>query len=407
MTSSLEVKASQSESKINHGWRVWLVYFMLSFYAYILNVAGPAVAYLRDELDFSFTESGLHTSALALGMVVLGLFGHFILKKFSEWKALGIGGVGLGVGGLILVLGRQPVLTLTGLFLMGMIGSFIVATYPAILADEMGKHSTVGVSEANTLSSVISMMAPIAVGFFGARAITWRPAVYIVTGISAIIGLWILISPQFSWKRKQSEAEQNGQSSKLPGKFWIFWAVLVISIAIEFCMIYWASDYLQAHIVMAKDSATQWVSLFLIGMVIGRYIGSILLQKYDRFLIIFISIVVGALGFAIFWLSSSQVVALVGLLLAGLGVANFYASSVTLLFDIAGPARTAAGSATTLASGVAILLLPFALGSLADLFGIRQAMLLVAFLFIILTILVLYGRKVIKVKTSLEPGGKP
>ena len=95
-----------------------------------------------------------------------------------------------------------------------------------------------------------------------------------------------------------------------------------------------------------------------------------------------------------------------GLLLAGLGVANFYASSVTLLFDIAGPARAAAGSATTLASGVAILLLPFALGSLADLFGIRQAMLLVAVLFVILTTLILFGRKTMQLSTSSEPGGE-
>ncbi len=406
MTSSLEVKTGQSEPKINHGWRVWLVYFLLSFYAYILNVAGPAVAYLRDELDFSFTESGLHTSALALGMVVLGLFGHFILKKLPEWKALGIGGVGLGVGGLILVLGRQPAFTLTGLFLMGTIGSFIVATYPAILADEMGKHSTVGVSEANTLSSVISTLAPIAVGFFGAMATTWRPAVYIVTFLTLVIGAWILLSPQFSWKTEKSETIQQSKFDKLPGRFWLFWTVLVISVSIEFCLIYWSSDYLQASVMMPKDSATQWVSLFLIGMVIGRYIGSILLKKYDRFLIIFVSIVLGALGFALFWLSRSQVFALIGLLLAGLGVVNFYASSVTLLFDIAGPARAAAGSATTLASGVAILLLPFALGSLADLFGIRQAMLLVAVLFVILTTLVLFGRKTMRLSTSSETGGE-
>lgn len=400
MTSSLETRISQSESKINHGWRVWLVYFFLSFYVYILNVAGPAVAYLRDELDLSFTESGLHTSALALGIFVLGLFGHFILKKLPEWKALGIGGIGLGVGGLILVLGRQPALTLTGLFIMGTIGSFILATYPAILADEMGKHSTVGVSEANTLSAIISTLAPVAIGYFGAKVTTWRPAVYIVTLLALFIGVWILISPQFARKTRKSETIQYNKSEKLPDKFWIFWTVLVISVSIEFCMIYWSSDYLQAHVMIPKDRATQYVSLFLLGMVIGRSVGSLLLKKYDRFLIMFVSIVVGAFSFAIFWLSNSQVVALIGLLLAGLGVANFYVCSLTLIFDMSGPARATAGSATTLASGVAILVLPFALGSLADLIGIQQAMLLVAVLFVILLILVLYGKKIINEKTA-------
>ncbi len=272
-------KTGQDLTKIKRGWKVWLVYFMLAFFSYILNVAGPAVAYLRDEINLSFTQSGMHTSALALGMIVMGLFGHFALKRLPEWKAFGIGGIGVGLGGLLLVLGNQPALTLTGLFVMGTVGAFIVATNPAILADEMGNHSPIGVSEANTLSSLISILAPVAVGFFASRAVTWRPAVYIVTTIAFLIGLWVLISPRFSWKTSKSQADQKTNSEKLPRKVWLFWIVLVVSVSIEFCLIYWASDYLQAHILMTKDSATQWVSLFLVGMVIGRYAGSLLLKN--------------------------------------------------------------------------------------------------------------------------------
>ena len=396
----METQTSHDQTRIKRGWKVWLVYFMLAFFSYILNVAGPAVAYLRDEINLSYTESGLHTSALALGMIVMGLFGHFLLKKLPEWKAFGIGGVGVGLGGLLLVLSNQPALTLSGLFIMGAVGAFIVATNPAIIADEMGSHSPIGVSEANTLSSLISLLAPIAVGFFAARSVTWRPAVYIITTLAFLIGLWVLISPQFPWKTKKSQSTELAGSARLPGKVWLFWTLLVVSVSIEFCLIYWASDYLQAHVLMSKDSATQWVSLFLVGMVIGRYAGSLLLKKHDRFHILFASLAIGALGYAIFWLSISQVAALLGLFLAGLGAANFYATSITLIFDAAGPARAAAGSVATLASGVAIFSLPFALGSLADLIGMRLAMLLVAVLFVIQAALVLYGKKVIDEKTA-------
>jgi fucose permease len=307
----------------------------------------------------------------------------------------------LGVGGSILVLGHQPVLTLTGLFIMGAIGSLIISTNPTILADEMGQHSKVGVSEANTLTSIFSTLAPIAAGYFGAMAITWRPAVTIVSTLAFILGIWILISPKFSWESKQTTTtNQIVENHKLTGAYWLFWAALVVSISIEFCIIYWASDYLQAHLAMPKGSATRWVSLFLVGMVVGRYIGSLLLQKYDRFKILIISVFVGALGFGIFWEGGSQIVSLTGLFLAGLGVANLYASLVTLSFDAAGSARAAAGSATTLASGVAILLLPFALGYLADLAGIRMAMLIVAGLYIILAYLILAGRKLVKIQTT-------
>lgn len=386
-------KTSPEPARIKRGLRVWLVYIMLSCFGYVLNVAGPAVAYLRDELNLSFTQSGLHTSALALGMVVMGLFGHTILKKLPEWKALGLGGLGLGLGGWVMVLGRQSPISLTGLFLMGAIGSFIVSTNPAILADEMGQYGKIGVSEANTMTSIFSTLAPIAVGYFGVRTVTWRPAVYIVTTLASLIGISILLSRQFPWKLKQTETDLTNRTDKLQGKYWLIWSALVVSISIEFCIIYWASDYLQAHLSIPKDSATQWVSLYLIGMVIGRYIGSLLLQKHDRFLILFISVAIGGLGFGIFWLGGSLALSLIGLVLAGLGVANLYASFITLSFDAAGTARAAAGSAATVASGVAILLLPFALGSLADMIGIRLAMLIIIVLYVFLTILIVTVRK--------------
>lgn len=100
----METQPGHKQTKIKRGWKVWLVYFMLAFFSYILNVTGPAVAYLRDEIGLSFTESGVQTSALALGMIVMGLFGHFALKRLPEWKAFGIGRIGMGLGGLLLVL---------------------------------------------------------------------------------------------------------------------------------------------------------------------------------------------------------------------------------------------------------------------------------------------------------------
>lgn len=391
----MKTETGQDPTKIKRGWKVWLVYFMLAFFSYILNVAGPAVAYLRDEIGLSFAQSGMHTSALALGMIVMGLFGHFALKRLPEWKAFGIGGIGMGLGGLLLVFGNRPALTLTGLFIMGAVGAFIVATNPAILADEMGNKSPIGISEANTLSSLISILAPVAVGFFASKTVTWRPAVYTVTSLAFLIGAWVLASPRFSWKTSMGQAAQKTNTTKLPGKVWLFWIVLVVSVSIEFCLIYWASDYLQAHVLMSKDSATQWVSLFLVGMVVGRYAGSLLLKKYEPFQILFASIAISALGYAIFWISGSPTAALAGLFLAGIGVANFYATSITLIFEAAGPARAAAGSVATLGSGVAIFSLPFVLGSLADFIGIQKAMLVVAFLFVVLLILLFYGKKVI------------
>ena len=384
---------SETTAPKKRGLRVWLVYLMLSLFGYTLNVAGPAVAYLRDELNLNFTQSGMHTSALALGMILMGLVGSALLKRMSEWKALGLSGLGMGVGGLLLVIGKNPVLTLSGLFIMGAVGSLAISTNPAILADEMGEKSPLGISEANTLSAIISTLAPIAVGFFGAQAISWRPAVYLPGILASLLGLIILISPKFSWKKKPETTEQKANLTQLPAKFWLVFTMLVFSVAVEFCTIYWASDYMQANLNMAKESATQGVSLFLVGMVIGRMVGSRLHHKIERNKVLLSSIALGLFGFAIFWLSRVESLSIVGLFIAGTGVANLYASMITLCFEAAGKERAAAGAATTLASGVAIFALPFALGSLADLISIRYAVLLIPFLFLILGFLFIFNSR--------------
>ena len=384
---------SETTAPKKRGARVWLVYLMLSLFGYTLNVAGPAVAYLRDELNLNFTQSGMHTSALALGMIVMGLVGSALLKRMSEWKALGLSGLGMGLGGLLLVIGKEPIVTLSGLFIMGAVGSLAISTNPAILADEMGERSPLGVSEANTLSAIISTLAPIAVGYFGAQAISWRPAVYLPGILATVLGLIILISPKFSWKKKPETTEQKANLTQLPGKFWLVFTMLVLSVAVEYCMIYWASDYMQANLNMPKESATQVVSLFLVGMVVGRIVGSRLHHKIERNKILLSSIALGLIGFAIFWLSSVQSLSIVGLFITGMGVANLYASMITLCFEAAGKERAAAGAATTLASGVAIFALPFALGSLADLISIRYAVLLIPFLFLVLGFLFIYNSR--------------
>jgi fucose permease len=54
-------------------------------------------------------------------------------------------------------------------------------------------------------------------------------------------------------------------------------------------------------------------------------------------------------------------------------VANFYPLILSLAIGAANGETTQAGARATLASGTAILILPLALGSLADSIGIHQA----------------------------------
>ena len=57
----------------------WLTYLLLAFYGYSLNVLGPITPFLKSELELSYTVSSLHFTAFAVGILLVGLGGHWVI----------------------------------------------------------------------------------------------------------------------------------------------------------------------------------------------------------------------------------------------------------------------------------------------------------------------------------------
>jgi len=382
--------------------RTWLIYALLSLYVFMLNVPGPVTNYLKDEFTMSYTLSSLHFSAFAAGVLVTGLFGAYFIPRFPRQKVLAFGALGLGVGGMILAFGRSPAVTIAGIFLMGCIGTLILSIYPAILDEEMGARSPVGISEANTIASLFAGLAPLLVGFLVQKAVGWRPAVVLIAAVSLSLGGWLLLrfggSPQSASARK-IPAKQTG---KLPGMYWIWWLALMLGIAVEYCIIYWGADFVEKVLGFSKNTATQSVSLFMAGMIIGRFFGSRLLERVPPMKLISGSISLSVFGFALFWSGISPLLGLVGLLLLGLGGANLYPVLVSMAIASAGELKAEAGARATLATGTAILFLPLVLGIVSDKMGIRLAYSTVGLLFVLLTLTVWWASR-----KPAEPALKP
>ena len=269
---------------------------------YCLNAAGPVTSYLRSEFGLSYTLSSVHTSAFALGIVLTGLLGGLFLRLMSPWRSMALGAIGVGVGGIVLSLARRPAISVLGLFLMGLVGTLILAVYPAILNKEMGEGSAVGISEANTSASVFASLAPVAIGFFGGLAITWRPAVLIVTLASMGLGVWLLLKTREKESTKSETTTQQPIQGKLPSLFWVLWIALVLSVSIEFCTIYWSGDLIRHKLAFPQAQATQAVSLFLVGMVVGRFTGGKLMRSMAAKKLLIVAILVGMAGFGLFLL---------------------------------------------------------------------------------------------------------
>lgn len=371
----------------------WLAYALLAFYGYFLNIFGPITPFLKEELGLSYTISSLHFTAFALGILLIGLSGHLVIRRIGRWQALWIGALGISVSAIVLLAGRSPIVTIGAAFGMGLIGSLILVIVPALLSERHGAQRAVALSEANVISSLVATAAPLLVGWFAPLPGGWRLALGTAAFVPIVLrlGFGRVTLPQTS----QEQAVSIKRS--LPFLYWVYWAAIVLAVSVEFCMISWSADYAENVWGLSKVNAAQAVSLFLAAMIIGRLAGSRLVQRFSAQRVIIGSIVVAGVGFLLFWQSGNVTLGLAGLFITGLGVASLYPLILSLAIGTASDNTIQASARATLASGTAILALPLALGRLADALGIHQAYGVVAVLLIsVFVIMLATGRKMLQ-----------
>ena len=356
----------------------WLAYLFLAFYSYFLNALGPITPFLKSDLGLSYTVSSLHFTAFATGILLVGLGGHLVIRRIGRWAALWIGAAGISLGALLLAAGRTAVVTIGAAFLMGVIGSLILAIVPSALADRHGELRAVALSEANVIASAVATLAPLLVGWCARYAGRWQYAL-------AFIALApVLIYPFFRKTAAPasglSQADPAVSRRPLPRLYWIYWVALVLGVAVEFCMISWSADYVENVLGATKANAAQAVSVFLGAMILGRLLASRLVPRFSARRLVIAALIIAGAGFLVYWITGSLLLGLTGLFIIGVGVAGLYPLILSLAIEAAGADTIRAGARATLASGVAILTLPLILGRLADAVGIRPAYGIVALL---------------------------
>jgi len=359
----------------------WLIYLAFAFYAYFLNILGPITPFLKQELQLSYTVSSFHFTAFAVGILLIGLGGHWLIQRIGRLPSLWIGLIGMSLSALLLLIGRTPLITIGASFLMGLIGSLILAVFPAALSEQHGEFQAVALSEANVIASLFATSAPLLVGWFAHSFGGWRWALGIMA--CAPILFFLIFGRDAAPAAASSSTPKLIQSKEpLPPLFWIYWLALTLGVSVEFCMVFWSADYLEQALGLLKANAAQAVSLFLAGMIIGRVFGSRLVQRFSTRTVVIVSIVIAGFGFLLFWQAENTLVVLSGLFITGLGVANLYPLILSMAIDASKGNTIQAGARATLASGIAILALPLALGRLADAAGIRSAYAVVLLLLI-------------------------
>ncbi len=354
----------------------WLAYGMLAYFAYLQASLGPAIPFLRQELNLSYTVAGFHASAMALGMIVAGLSADRSARRWGRTGVFWVGGAGMALGALLLVFARGAVFTVLGAGIMGALGTLLLIMIQSTLAARYGPLRATALTEANVVAAVGALAVPSMLGGFQAIGLGWRMAL-ILGALLWLFAFWRFRHTAIPERMHQAvaaarRADEAGDAH-LPATFWVLWSVIFASVAMEWCMGFWGAEFMESSTGLSRTAAASAMSIFFGAVVVGRFFGSRLTRKYESTTLLLGALALVGVGFPIFWLSPSIAWTLIGLFAAGLGIANLFPLTLSAATGVASELADIASARVSMGAGLAIFLAPQILGTLADSVGIQSA----------------------------------
>ena len=129
--------------------------------------------------------------------------------------------------------------SLLGFFVMGLCGALTLIQVSVVLSAKHGLNRTRAISEANVLASFCAVLAPLVIGAAEALRFGWRAGV-------ALAPLYLLLLA-LGYGRAALPLRATAAArvrTPLPGRYWRHWTTLVLCVATEFGVMFWAVDFL-------------------------------------------------------------------------------------------------------------------------------------------------------------------
>jgi MFS family permease len=159
---------------------------------------------------------------------------------------------------------------------------------------------------------------------------------------------------------------------------------------------YWSADLILTQTSASLALAASSVSGLVAGVAASRLIVGPLSLRRESFSLLFVALGLCAIGWVILWLSSSVIVAVVGLVIMGAGIGPLYPLSATLAMRVATNTLDVAQARLQLLGGIGSAFAPFGLGGLTDLFGAHIAFTAIPVLLLVALVAVVLGRATVR-----------
>ncbi len=398
-------------------------------WGWLLYSFNPSVPLLAHERGLSAAQAGLHGTAMAAGGLVAAALAPRAVRWWGRRGAIVWAATTVAVGIVGLVLGPSLVWTLTAMLVVSSGGNVMIAASQVGLAMRHGAAATAAITEANGVGSGVGLFGPLAVGAAVAVGWGWRPAVLVTSGL-ALAGAALVarlpasaaLSASGSRSRtapgdgeprvvvpagvvagsqaagtldEETDLLTHDEPAVLPSAAVLppaavpkvryrparaavlFIVSLIAAVAIENATTYWSTALLLERTAARAGIATAATAGLVAGMTAVRFVVGPLSLRVRPAALLVGAFLLAIVGWAVMWTTTSTVVAMTGLVIAGFGYGAQYPLSIALMLGASPGHGDRVQGYATLAGGAAVGVAPFLLGFLADRMGMHSAFVVV------------------------------
>lgn len=249
-----------------------------------------------------------------------------------------------------------------------------------------------------------AMTGPYVLGFVLTGGGVWNTGYKVIALIQLVLTIILVVSLPL-WKKRETIVDETGE--EVPAQALSMKEILSITGAKEimtaffcYCALeqtagLWASSYMVLHKGVPETVAASYASMFYIGITVGRFFSGFLTMKFNDKQMIRLGMVILSIGVLVLFLPLSEIFALAGFILIGIGCAPIYPCIIHSTPDIFGADKSQAIVGVQMASAyVGSLLMPSVFGIIAN--HITVALLPFYLCGILVLMIVMYERLVKK-----------
>jgi MFS family permease len=350
---------------------------LIGVWAFFVYLVGPISGAARDGFGLTDGQVGLIGTALAAGLLGSALVGPALVGRLGRRTALLSMLVVMAGSAMVIATASGFPAMLLGVLAAGLAGAVVANTATAVLSDHHPAHRGRAITEANAAAAWLGLVAPLVVAAFlpsvlGWQGAPWMLALQPVCALPAVVrGL-----PRPAIGPTGHDA-RPAPGRPLPGSFRVGLICVAMAVAAEFSVNFWAVPLIAESTGATLGSATAALSGTVLGVAIGRTFAARLPDRFPLARLIVAAFAVLVVGMTGLLLAQSYPVAVLALLVIGLGLSVLFPFAQAMTLALV-PRQADRGVAMiSLAIGAAIGTAPFLLGLLAGAAGLRSAFLAV------------------------------